>query len=158
MYDTLLVPTDGASSTDAVIEHASDVATRRDASVHLLFVVDDRSFLVLDDDRVDAITDQLLTEGKRSLADASAAFEDRGVETTTELRTGTPATEIVDRVVERDVDLVVMGTHGDDPARNLLGSTSQKVVSLSPAPVLTVPIEETTGAEPPAGSAHTTTD
>jgi nucleotide-binding universal stress UspA family protein len=149
MYDTVLLPTDGASSTNAVVEHALDVASRRDATVHVLYVVDDRPFTMLPDDRVESVADRLRTEGEAALADAAAIFEDEGVDVTTGMRTGTPAQEILAAVENRDADLVVMGTRGDDPTQNLLGSTAQKVVTLAPAPVLTVGIDD---AESPTAS------
>lgn len=57
---------------------------------------------------------------------------------------GDPASAIVDAVDEHDVDLVVMPTHGRSGFQRLLvGSVTEKVVRLSPAPVLTIPpVEE----------------
>jgi nucleotide-binding universal stress UspA family protein len=52
---------------------------------------------------------------------------------------GTPYEEIIRLARERDVDLVVMGTHGRTGlAHVLLGSVAEKVVRRAPCPVLTV--------------------
>ncbi|WP_232700437.1 universal stress protein [Halobacterium wangiae] len=158
MYDTVLLPTDGASSTNAVVEHALDVAARRDASVHVLYVVDDRPFTLLPDDRVESVADGLRREGEDALADAASALAEEGVDVTTGMRTGTPTQEILAAVEDRGADLVVMGTRGDDPTQNLLGSTAQKVVTLSPVPVLTVGIEDAADATTAAGAAAPNTD
>lgn len=56
----------------------------------MLYVVDDRPFLLLDDGRVDLVTGQLEREGETMLADAAAPLEDVGVDVTTRMRTGTP--------------------------------------------------------------------
>ncbi|NHN60272.1 MULTISPECIES: universal stress protein [Halorussus] len=141
MYDTVLLPTDGSDAMQTVVEHARDVAERRGADVHVLYVVDDRAFLTLDDDRVPNVTDRLREQGERATDETASAF-DAGLDVTTEIREGNPADEILAVADERDVDLVVMGTHGSDPTRNLLGSVSQKVVTLSSAPVLTVNIAD----------------
>ncbi|NEU55523.1 universal stress protein [Halorussus sp. MSC15.2] len=141
MYDTVLLPTDGSEAMETVVEHARDVAERRGADVHVLYVVDDRAFLTLDDDRIPEVTDRLREEGERATDETAAAFD--GVTVTTEIRRGNPADEILAAADERDADLVVMGTHGSDPTRNMLGSVSQKVVTLSSVPVLTVDIAET---------------
>jgi nucleotide-binding universal stress UspA family protein len=53
---------------------------------------------------------------------------------------GHPAAAILDRAARLPADLVVMGTHGAGGfERLLLGSTAEKVLRKSPAPVLTVP-------------------
>ncbi|MFC7082221.1 universal stress protein [Halorussus caseinilyticus] len=142
MYDTVLLPTDGSQAMETVVEHARDVAGRRGADVHVLYVVDDRAFLTLDDDRVPEVTDRLREEGERATDETATAFDDENVSVTTEIRQGNPSDEILAVADERDADLVVMGTHGADPTRNMLGSVSQKVVTLSTVPVLTVDITD----------------
>ncbi len=54
---------------------------------------------------------------------------------------GPAAGEIVHQAREGNFDLVVVGTHGRTGlAHMVLGSTAEKVVRLSPCPVLTVPL------------------
>ncbi|WP_134668930.1 universal stress protein [Halorussus marinus] len=142
MYDTVLLPTDGSEATENVVEHASDIAARRDARVHVLYVVDDRAFLTLSEDRVPEVSEELRNEGERATGEAAAALEADGVDVTTAVREGNPADEILAAADDNDADLVVMGTHGADPTRDMLGSVSQKVVTLSSVPVLTVNIDE----------------
>ena len=56
-----------------------------------------------------------------------------------EVARGHPADAIVRFAHEREVDLVVMGTHGRTGLQHvLLGSVAEKVVRQSPCPVLTV--------------------
>lgn len=56
------------------------------------------------------------------------------------LREGSPWTEIVSAAGEVGADLIVLGTHGHRaPVRLLLGSVADKVVRLSPVPVVVVP-------------------
>ncbi|WP_458187653.1 universal stress protein [Haladaptatus sp. NG-WS-4] len=142
MYDDILLPTDGSEATETVIEHALEIARPRDARVHVLHVVDDRAFLTLDEDRIPTVTDEFRAEGEQALDSAATRIEDAGIDATTELRQGNPADEIGTYADENGVDLIVMGTHGADPRRNLLGSVSQKVVTLSPHPVLVVDISD----------------
>jgi nucleotide-binding universal stress UspA family protein len=142
MYDTVLLPTDGSEATENVVEHASDIAARRDAEVHVLYVVDDRAFLTLSEDRVPEVSEELRDEGERATGEAASALEGDGVDVTTAVREGNPADEILAYADDHDADLVVMGTHGADPTRDMLGSVSQKVVTLSSVPVLTVNIDD----------------
>ena len=52
---------------------------------------------------------------------------------------GHPADAIVRVAQERNVDLIVMGTHGRTGLQHvLLGSVAEKVVRLAPCPVLTI--------------------
>ena len=56
-----------------------------------------------------------------------------------EVREGTPFAEIVRCARDKDIDLIVMGTHGHTGlAHMLLGSVTEKVVRKAPCPVLTV--------------------
>jgi nucleotide-binding universal stress UspA family protein len=55
------------------------------------------------------------------------------------LRPGTVHVEIVRYAKERDIDLIVMGTHGRGlVAHAVLGSVAERVVRYAPCPVLTV--------------------
>ncbi len=138
MYETILFPTDGSDHASVVAEHAIDVAKTRDATLHVLSVVDDRAFLVLDDERVDAVREDLRERALEAVDEAVTTAEGHGVETASAVETGNPAECIVDYAAEHDVDLVVMGTSGDEYERNVVGSVSQRVVQTSPVPVLTV--------------------
>ncbi len=142
MYDDILVPTDGSDSIESVLEHAVDIATRRDATVHVLYVIDDQAFLTLDDEMKDEVLAEMQAEGERALDAVVAETDAAGLETTTALRRGRPAEEIVDYAATTDVDVITMGTQGDDYTENILGSTSQKVVTQSSVPVLTVNVSE----------------
>ena len=55
------------------------------------------------------------------------------------MRLGKPADAIVAFAAERDIDLIVMGTHGrEGVARMLVGSVAEAVVRRALCPVLTV--------------------
>ena len=138
MYDTVLVPTDGSDQAAVAATHAIDIATTRSAAIHVLSVVDDRAFLVLDDERVEAIRGDLQASADDAVDDVATAAIDHGLEVETATDTGHPADCIVDYADEHGIDLIVMGTSGDEYERNVVGSVSQRVVREAPAPVLTV--------------------
>ena len=140
MYEDILLPTDGSESMDAVVEHAADVAGRRDATVHVLYVIDDRSFLTLQEGMQADVVEELRVEGETATTDVAGRLEAAGATVRTEIRTGNPADEILACVEACGADLVVMGTHGADYQRNMLGSVSQKVVTMADVPVLTVKV------------------
>ncbi|WP_255193292.1 universal stress protein [Natronobeatus ordinarius] len=141
MYETILFPTDGSDHASTVAEHAIDAAKTRGATLHVLSVVDDRAFLVLDDERVEQVRSELEENALEAIDEAVTVAEGHGVETVTGVDVGSPAECIVDYVEANDVDLVVMGTSGADYERNVVGSVSQRVVQTSPVPVLTVGLD-----------------
>jgi nucleotide-binding universal stress UspA family protein len=71
---------------------------------------------------------------------------------TIEARVGPPQQIIEDFVREHAVDLIVMGTHGRRGLSHLfLGSVAERIVRLSPCPVLTMHAEgHSEGASEPA--------
>ncbi|SEQ92317.1 universal stress protein [Natrinema salaciae] len=138
MYETILFPTDGSDHAATVADHAVAIAAASDATLHVLSIVDDRAFLVLDDDRVERVRDDLEASAREAIDDAATRAAGSGVETETAVDTGHPAERIVEYAAATDVDLIVMGTSGDEYERNVVGSVSQRVVRDAPVPVTTV--------------------
>lgn len=140
MYETILFPTDGSEHAETVAEHAFEAARVRSATLHVVSVVDDRAFLVLDDDRVEQVRGDLRRNARAAIDDATALAADLeyDLEVETAIETGHPAECIVDYAAENDVDLIVMGTSGDEYENNVVGSVSQRVVRTAPVPVTTV--------------------
>lgn len=140
MYDEILVPTDGSTSVETVLDHTADLATRHDGTVHALYVIDDRSFLTLDEKMKSEVVEDLRTEGKQATETVAEHLQSTGVSVSTAIRRGTPAEAILSYIDEADIDIVTMGTQADEYEKNMLGSTSQKVVARSSVPVLTVDV------------------
>ncbi|MDQ2050730.1 universal stress protein [Natronolimnohabitans sp. A-GB9] len=138
MYDTVLVPTDGSEQAAVAATHAIDIAETRSAAVHVLSVVDDRAFLVLGDDRIEAVREDLQANAHEAVDTVATEASGKGLDVETKIETGHPAECIVDYAGTHDVDLIVMGTSGNEYERNVVGSVSQRVVREAPVPVLTV--------------------
>jgi nucleotide-binding universal stress UspA family protein len=76
---------------------------------------------------------------QKTLDERAMATRSSGLLVRTHLKTGTPASAIVETAVETDADLIVIGTHGRTGLdRLLIGSVAERVVRLAPCPVLTV--------------------
>ena len=134
MYDDILVPTDGSPGAEVAIDHALHVARQNDATLHPLYVVDVSDMGDIGDD-----PDELRAEGRDVIEPVVDAAEDAGLEVSEHVAEGTPYERIVECAEAHEIDLVVMGTHGKSGlSRALLGSTAEKVVRHSAAPVLTV--------------------
>ncbi|WP_254537944.1 universal stress protein [Halomarina litorea] len=136
MYHDILVPTDGSDGARVAVDHALDLATTFDARLHALYVVNP---MYASDLAVERVIDALTDVGERATDDIADRARAAGVECVTRVERGPAYRRIVEYVENNDVDLVVMGTHGRTGLdRYLLGSVTEKVVRLSPVPVLTV--------------------
>lgn len=144
-FDAILVPTDGSDTANAAATHAIRLATMTDAAIHVVHVVD-LNALTGDYDS-GAVLEALEEEGKRAVDDVIERAEEADVRSVeASVLSGTPAKAIVDYANERDVGLVVMGTHGRSGLdRYLIGSVTEKVVRLAEMPVLSIstPISST---------------
>jgi nucleotide-binding universal stress UspA family protein len=138
MYDHVLLPTDGSEAAMDAENEAFAVATNNDATLHVLFVVDETAG-PLNVRGGDERFEEAEAEGEEVVAEVAERATQAGVETVTEaVRQGTPYETILD-YAEENCDLVVMGTHGRSGLdRHLLGSVTEKVVRRSNPSVLTV--------------------
>jgi nucleotide-binding universal stress UspA family protein len=133
MYADVLIPTDGSEGVQAAIDHGIELARRYDATVHGLYVVDTRV------SRSGPLHDVLRDEGQDAVRAVELAGARAGVAVTTHVREGVPHEEILRYVADHGVDFVVVGTEGRSGLdRILMGSVAERVVRLSPVPVLTV--------------------
>lgn len=74
------------------------------------------------------------------LETAKSLFSDQGIPIETMEREGNPAFVICDVADEIDVDLIVMGSRGSDLTNvDSAEGVSNRVINLSPCPVLVVP-------------------
>jgi len=144
MYDDVLLPTDGSDGTSAATVHAAELAGTYDATVHVLSVADSRNRF---ESPTSGIAPEAWDEEQRNQAEAAIdatvdALPD-GVDAKRVLREGVPHEVVVAYVDEADVDVVVMGTHGRTGLDHyLIGSVTEKVVRRSPAPVLSVRLDD----------------
>ncbi|MFC4359464.1 universal stress protein [Halobium salinum] len=138
MYDQILVPTDGSEAAEAAFAHAFDLASRYDATVHALYVVDTAMYSSLDA-RTDLVIDALSEQGEHAVDAVRDRGETAGVPVVEDVVRGSPAKAILGYVEQEGIDLVVMGTHGRRGLdRLVLGSVTERVLRSSPAPVMVV--------------------
>jgi nucleotide-binding universal stress UspA family protein len=132
MFDDILVPTDDSESARAAVDYAENLASRFDARVHALCVVDSRSL-------ENAPRYDQLKADRTELVERTCEELAEGIAAESAVRTDVPHEAILQYATEHGIDLVVMGTHGRTGVeRYLLGSVTEKVVRLSDVPVLTV--------------------
>ena len=136
MYDRIIVPTDGSDIAAGAAEHAFDLARAFDATVHVLYVVDESaSRLVLDTGSVGSVLEVLTEEGEAATGALAEAADE--VDLVTEVVRGVRiADAIVEYATDHDADLIVMGTEGRHGVKRLVGSVTERVLARTPIPVL----------------------
>lgn len=135
MFTRILVPVDFSAPSDAALAYAKMLAGRFEARLYLLHVADAtflRAVVANPGTRDTGVLnrlDDLLTDAEHHRFRAFSAVEHSDV----------PADEIVRYAHIKDIDLIVMGTHGrTGMAHLLLGSVAETVVRTASCPVLTL--------------------
>jgi nucleotide-binding universal stress UspA family protein len=140
MYQSILVPTDGSKGAKRGVEHAIELAGEHDATVHALFVLDERihgGTPALSSDEV--FLEEMEHQGEDVLDELRSDVEGAGLQAVTHCVRGVPYEKILDYATENDVDLIVMGKHGlSEHGSPHIGSSTERVVRLADVPVLPV--------------------
>jgi nucleotide-binding universal stress UspA family protein len=139
----ILVPTDFSKSSDNAVKYAAAFAEKFGAELHVLHVVQDLALFIPEAVLITPVMmpplDQFKAAAQTALDKAIKDLNLTGFKVQTEVAQGVPFTEIIRAAREKDVDLIVMGTHGHTGiVHMLLGSVAEKVVRKAPCPVLTV--------------------
>lgn len=152
--------TDFSPSSQAALEHASDLAQRLGAELAVLHVFERPFYLepgvshrlqVRHD--VDQWLREVREEAERQLAALAETLRSRGLRVTETFRDGVPDVEIVHAAKDLGADLIVVGTHGRTGLPHMLiGSVAERVVRHSPVPVLTVRPPQLAPDMPPKGA------
>lgn len=143
-FTRILVPTDFGPASEAALACAREMATRFDASLHLLHVVEDAMATGVWTPEVYVgasaeVRDRLMRDAEQRLTEAIPAAERDRFRSAAEVRVGGAAETIVEFAREKAIDLIVMGTHGRRGlAHMFLGSVAERLVRTAPCPVLTV--------------------
>ena len=140
---SIVVGTDFSVCAARALAHAVSLAQLSGAKIHLVHVLlepvqalDVAAALPYPDVEVRKEWEQA---ARVKLDREVKAAEKRGVTTTSEIRWGRPSDTIVDTATRQKATLIILGTHGRSAFEKfLLGSTAERVLRLSPVPVLTV--------------------
>ncbi|MXV64173.1 universal stress protein [Natronorubrum sp. JWXQ-INN-674] len=137
--EAILIPTDGSDGALAGAKRGIALASRIDADVHVLSVVESRlragEFDELEFPPLEERAENAVEEIARLAAD-----HDEEIAVTTATRTGTPFQSIREYASRREIDVIIMGTKGRTGLdRVLLGSVTENVLRTARTPVLAVP-------------------
>ena len=141
-YKNILLPTDFSQGSEEALDHAKDIAKSMGSTVHLLHVVQPVVYptgIELAHESLINLEEDLIDVAQKNLAKLEKRLNDLGISTKSAILIGIPSEQITEYSVSKEIDLVVIATHGATGLERLLfGSTTEKVIRRVEVPVLVV--------------------
>ena len=137
----ILIPTDFSEHSERAGEYACELARRFGAAIHLLHVIESPIMAMPSPGAPlpDALLRDLQGDAEKQLHTWLSDQLKEVKEVTRLVKHGAPFVEIVRYGKDKNVDLIVLGTHGRGGLTHaLIGSVAERVVRKAPCPVLTV--------------------
>lgn len=141
VIDSILIPTDGSEGAIAGAKYGIALASRADADVHVLSVVEAGGETDDLDDGVFSTLEESAQEATEAVAKPAREFDEE-LDVTTAVERGTPFQSIREYARRRGIDVIASGTKGRSGLeRVLLGTVTENVLRTARTPVLAVPPE-----------------
>lgn len=139
----ILFPTDFSANSRAAQQYARELVERFDCALHVLHVLPDPAVFIPEPGALFVPPEVLTVEQSDSAVRAmQQLFDAKWIETRSvvwAVLQGPPYVEIIRYAREKEIDLIVLGTHGRTGlAHVFLGSVAERVVRMAHCPVLTV--------------------
>jgi nucleotide-binding universal stress UspA family protein len=138
MFKTVLFPIDQSRESREAVDTVANVVKTYQSKLIILSVVESP-----EDDPPTSAAERTMTSPEaiaELLADAKALFREQGIEADIVEREGKPAFTICDVADEMNADLIIMGCRGLGLTdEGVAESVTNRVINLSPCPVLIVP-------------------
>lgn len=141
MFERILVPLDGSERAERALPVAARLARASGGSLTLLRIATgaiNAAWSTMESPML--MQEAIEAERARAaayLAQIVASPELAGIDVHTHVQSGVPAQRILDVAHEYQVDLIILGSHGETGLKRwMLGSVAQHVTRQSPAPVL----------------------
>jgi nucleotide-binding universal stress UspA family protein len=137
VYSHILVATDGSRFSEAAVCYAMRLAKATKARLTIIHVANVHGYVeVLWHD----MKKRYREEGEKVLEDVKRRCKCEDIEVETLLEEGAPYLKIVEAAKRRRCDLIILGSHGHSGLEKmLLGSVAERVIGISPVPVMVVP-------------------
>ncbi|KUK45428.1 MAG: universal stress protein [Methanothrix sp.] len=145
MYRKILIATDGSDRSMKSSRHGVKLAKSLGSDVLVLHVINEMAIskviasLLRKGTSEEDLRETLKASAERIVAEVAKMGEASGVRVEPLIREGDPASRILDAARVENVDLILMGSHGEGGiTKRLIGSVAQKVLNWSDAPVMIV--------------------
>jgi len=138
----ILVPIDFSTYSKNALRYAIPMARAFGATLHLVYVVEPTIYpadLGFGQVVLPGVEEELREKGAGELKNLIEKEIPDGVKATSAVRTGKPHQEILAEAQEKEVDLIIVASHGHTGVEHVLfGSTAARLVRLAECPVITI--------------------
>ena len=138
----ILVPTDFSEFSQQAVRYGCELANRFSAELHVIHVAQDAFPIVPEAGMLSVSHDDYMARVIESATKLLGDVPDASLYTrpvTRSVEAGVPFVEIIRYARQKQMDLIVMSTHGRTGlVHMLMGSVAEKVVRKAPCPVLTI--------------------
>ena len=133
-FQRVLVATDGSKQCRPAVEKAIDFSQSYGGEISVVSIVDVPAEFYAE---APQIVEDMIHKAKIYVEEVKKKAEASGVKAEAFVKEGEAYQAIVDLAKERDVNIIVMGSHGRTGLKRLLmGSVAEKVIGYAPCPVL----------------------
>ncbi|MEQ8477222.1 universal stress protein [Fulvivirga sp.] len=146
MMKRILIPTDFSATAKNAISLAMAIAKKEKSTIYLLHVIElnIQKFFEMEGEFYNTeiekkVIDQLLVDANKKLNEQLKELDLSHLKVEKIVEFGEPKYNIIEKINELAIDLVVMGTHGATGIReSLIGSNVEKIIRNSPCPVIAI--------------------
>ena len=138
-HQNILIATDGSPHSGAALDQAMGFADSCNSTLYILHAIDTNPEILA---YSPALQEKLETDGTRILAEAKDKATGAGISCETILDTSQqPYKAIINTAKEKNIDLIVLGSHGKNALTKLvMGSVTRQVIGHAHCAVLVVPV------------------
>jgi nucleotide-binding universal stress UspA family protein len=146
MYERIVVPVDGSTLSECALDHALTIASGcQTEETTLLMVVEKHEpgpsgytwGGIVSAEQVAQTTQKARARAIEYVTKLVKKLEQQGLTVASTVVQGSPAEAILEYAQNTRADLIIMSTHGrSGPSRWAMGSTADRILRLSPIPVL----------------------
>ena len=138
----ILVPIDFSVHSKNALRYAVSMAEQYGASLHLIYVIEPMIYpadLGFGQVVMPGVEEELRIKSERELQNLIEREIGDSVKANSVVRLGKPHQEILNEVDEKNIDLIVLASHGHTGVEQILfGSTAMRIVRLAKCPVLII--------------------
>jgi nucleotide-binding universal stress UspA family protein len=142
IFRKIMVATDGSELVKQAVKSAVEIAKLSEAKLYAVHVIAIGSYSIihsLDEKWKKTMKKQLTIKGEKATVYVENVGNAANIDVESVILEGNPANEIIDFAENKDIDLIVMGTHEKtELQRFLVGSVAENVIRHSRKAVLII--------------------